>query len=109
MTTALKVLGQVKPSAASLTPLYTATAVTTVVSSIVICNQSSTPTTFRVAIRGNGGDTIDTKHYIYYDMLIAGNDTFVITGGITLQASDVIEVYATLATLSFSAFGQENS
>jgi hypothetical protein len=107
MATTIRVLGQVVPSAASLTTLYTVGALTsTVVSSLVVCNTSATATSFRVAIRPAGA-AIDPKHYIYYGVTIAGNDTFIFTGGITLATTDVISVYATLATLSFSAYGQE--
>jgi len=109
MANLLKVLGQVAPGAASLTTLYTVPALTTcVVSSLCVCNRSSTPTTFRIAIRPSGG-AISNEMYLYYDIAILGNDTFTATIGISLGASDVISVYATLATLSFNAFGQENS
>ena len=109
MATTIKVLGQIVPSAATLTTLYTVGAATsTVVSSLVVCNQSSITTSFRVAIRPAGA-AIAPAHYIYYDVTIAGNDTFIFTGGITLATTDVISVYATLATLSFSAYGQETT
>ena len=109
MPTALKVLGQVVPSAASLTTLYTVPALTTTIcSSLVVSNSSATPTSFRVAVRPAGA-SIDPKHYIYYDVPIAGNDTFVATIGISLDTTDVISVYATLATLSFNLFGQQNT
>jgi glucose-6-phosphate dehydrogenase assembly protein OpcA len=109
MTTALKVLGQSAPSAAALTTLYTVPASTsTVVSTLVVANRSSTATSFRIAIRPSG-DSIANEHYLYYDIAISGNDTFTATLGITLATTDVISVYATLATLSFNAFGQENS
>jgi glucose-6-phosphate dehydrogenase assembly protein OpcA len=107
MTTALKVLGQVVPTAATLTTLYTVPAsTTTVVSTIVACNTSAVGTSFRIAVRPAGA-SIDPKHYIYYDIPLAGNDTFAITFGISLATTDVVSVYATLATLSFSIFGQE--
>lgn len=98
-----KVLGQLKPSAATLSTLYTAAA-QTVVSTITVCNLSSTATTFRIAV-SPAGASIDDKHYVYYDVTIAGNDTFAATLGMALESTDVIRVYATLATLSFNAFG----
>ena len=107
MATTLKVLGQVVPGAASLTTLYTVPALTsTVCSSIVVSNNSATATSFRIAV-SPAGAAIDPKHYIYYDVTIAGNDTFVATIGISLATTDLIRVYATLATLAFSLFGQE--
>jgi hypothetical protein len=109
MATTLKVLGQSYPTAATLTTLYTVPAATsTVISSIIICNQSATATLFRVAIRPAGA-SINNQHYIYYDVAIGGNSTFIFTGGITLAATDIVSVYATLGTLSFNLYGQENS
>ena len=109
MANLLKVLGQVAPGAASLTTLYTVPALTTsVVSSLCICNRSTSPTSFRIAIRPSGA-AISNEMYLYYDVEILGRDTFTSTIGISLGAGDVISVYATLATLSFNAFGQENS
>ena len=109
MANALKVLGQSAPLAATLTTLYTAAAATTAVgSSIVVCNRSATATSFRIAVRPAGAG-IANEHYIYYDVAIAGNDTFIATIGITLATTDVVSVYNTLATLSFNLYGQENT
>lgn len=107
MATAIKVLGQLAPGAASLSTLYTVPAATsTAISSISVCNRSATATSFRVAVRPAGG-AISNEMYLYYDVTIAGNDTFIATIGITLATTDVVSVYATLATLSFNLFGQE--
>lgn len=109
MATTLKILGQSNPSASTLTTAYTVpSATTTVISSLVVCNRSTTATSFRIAIR-QAGASISDEHYIYYDVAIAGNDTFIATIGATLEATDVVSVYATLATLSFNLYGQENS
>lgn len=109
MANVIKVLGQQNPIATTNTTLYTVPVSTsTVVSTITVCNRSSTATSFRVAIRPAGA-SISNEHYIYYDVAIAGNDTFAATLGITLATTDVITVYATLATLSFNLFGQEIS
>lgn len=109
MATTLKVLGQQNPIAATLTTLYTVPSITTTAcSSIIVCNRSLIATSFRIAIRPVGV-AVSNEHYLYYDVTIAGNDTFVATIGISLAATDVISVYATLATLSFGLFGQENT
>jgi hypothetical protein len=107
MPNTYKSLAQSNPSAATLTDAYTVPASTsTVVSSIVVCNRSSAATQFRISVQvANAAD--DNKQYLYYDTVIPGNDTFVATLGITLAATDVIAVYATLSTLSFNIFGVE--
>ena len=107
MTDTLKNLGQSFPSSATLSVLYTVPAATsTTTSSFVVCNQSATPTAFRLSVAvGGAADT--AKQYLYYDLPIAGNDTFIATIGITLATTDVVRVYADLGTLSFSLFGVE--
>ncbi len=107
MADTFKVLAQSNPTAATLTDIYTVPAATsTVISTIVVCNRSAAATSFRISIQvANAAD--DNKQYLYYDTIIPGNDTFVITLGITLATTDVIAVYATLATLSFNVFGVE--
>ena len=107
MPTVLKVLGQSAPGATTQTTLYTVPALTsTVCSSIVVANRSATATTFRVAVQPAGAG-IANQHYLYYDVTLAGNDTFIATIGITLATTDVVSVYNTLATLSFNLYGQE--
>jgi len=108
-TNVIKVLGQSAPLAATLTTLYTVPASTsTACSSITVCNRSGTATSFRIAIRPAGG-AISDEMYVYYDVMIPGNDTFIATAGFTLATTDEVSVYATLATLSFSLYGQETS
>lgn len=109
MASVYKVLGQSAPSAASATTLYTVPGATsTVVSSVWVCNRSAVPTSFRLwtAIAA-AGDT--NAQYIAYDVPIGANESVVLVAGITLAATDLIRIYATLATLSFSAFGEEIS
>jgi len=107
MATAYKVLGQSAPSATTATDLYTVPSATeTVVSTIFVCNRGSTAATYRVSIRPNGA-TQANQHYIAYDALLLANDSIAITVGCTLDATDVITVYASTANLSFNAFGSE--
>jgi hypothetical protein len=109
MADTYKVLGQSDPTAATLTTLYTVPPLTSViVSTITVCNRSATATTFRIAIRPAGA-AIANQHYIAYDNPIAGNEPLAFTLGITLATTDVVSVYATLATLSFNLFGVEKT
>lgn len=107
MADAPKVLAQLAPSATTLTTLYTVPGSTSVVSSsLVICNRGVTYTTFRISVAVAGGaDNI--KQYLYYDVAIPANDTFIATIGTTLAATDLIRVYAGNANLSFNLFGVE--
>jgi glucose-6-phosphate dehydrogenase assembly protein OpcA len=107
MATTYKVLGQSNPAATTATTLYTVPSTTnTVVSTISICNQAATSASYRIAVRPAGA-TLAAQHYLAYDIAIAANDTTALTLGITLATTDVVTVYASSATLSFSAFGSE--
>lgn len=107
MAEAYKTLAQLKPSATTLTDFYTVPASTsTVTSTIIITNQSATATSFRIAV-AVAGAADNTKQYLYYDFPINGNDSIVFPLGMTLATTDVVRVYATLATLSFNLFGTE--
>ena len=107
MATTYKVLGQSNPSATTNTTLYTCPASTqTVISTITICNQAGTSGTYRIAIRPNGA-TISPEHYIVYDASVPTNSTTAYTLGMTIDASDVVTVYASSANISFNAFGSE--
>ena len=109
MPTVYKVLGQSNPSATTLTTLYTVPAATeTVVSSIVIANLAATAATFRIAVRPNGA-AIANSQYVGYDITVGASDSTVLTLGITMDATDVLSVYASTATVTFSAFGSEIS
>jgi glucose-6-phosphate dehydrogenase assembly protein OpcA len=105
---AKKVLGQSNPAATTATSLYTVPASkSAVVSSLTICNQTATAATFRVAVRPAGA-TLAAVHYVAYDVTVGASDTTALTLGITLATTDVVTVYASTATLSFHAYGDES-
>ncbi len=107
MANVYKVLGQSDPSATTLTTIYTVPASTeAIISSLTICNRSGTATSFRIAMSPGGG-AVANEDYIYYDLPISGNDTFIATIGPTLEAASILRIYATLATLSFNVYGTE--
>jgi glucose-6-phosphate dehydrogenase assembly protein OpcA len=107
MPTNYKVLGQSNPSATTATTLYTVPSATeAVVSTIVIANLTATAATFRIAIRPDGA-TLANSQYIAYDITVGASDSTALTLGITINAADVITVYASTANLTFTAFGSE--
>jgi hypothetical protein len=109
MPTTYKVLGQSNPSATTLTTLYTVPAATNaVISSITIANLAATSATFRIAVRVAGA-SIANSQYIAYDITLGASDTTVLTMGVTMNATDVLSVYASSATVTFTAFGSEIS
>jgi hypothetical protein len=107
MPTSYKVLGQIAPSSATDTTLYTVPAgAQAVVSTLVIANRSGSNVAYRVAIRPAGA-TLAIQHYVAFEIVVAGSDSTTLTLGLTLNASDVITVRAATGDLTFSAFGTE--
>ena len=106
MPTTYKVLGQVLPSANTITTIYTVPAATqTVVSSISICAVGQS-TTYRIQIKVNN-ETSNNKQFIVYDAPVNQYDTVFLTLGITLSAGDVVQVQAGNANVAFNLFGSE--
>lgn len=102
-----KVLGQAAPGAATQVDLYTVpAATTTTVSTIQVCNQNATKTTFRIRVRVAGAAN-DPKQFLCFDQAVLGNDSMTMTIGITLGAADVVSVEAAAANVSFNLFGVE--
>lgn len=109
MAITYKVLGQSAPSATSDTTLYTVPSATeAVISTITACNRGTTSATVRIAVRPNGA-SIANQHYIVFDAPLVAKETKAFTLGVTMDAADVITVYASTADTSFNAFGSEIS
>jgi len=108
MAISYKVLGQSAPSAATATSAYTVPAATeTVISTINVVNTDAvTADVVRIAVRPNAA-TLANQHYIIFGLSLAAGSSFTYTAGITVDATDVITVYSTNGTSSFSVFGSE--
>jgi len=110
MADTLKILGQVAPADTSNADLYTVPEGTqTTVSSLVVCNLTTSTPTFRVAVRPLGA-TVANEMYIYYDKVTVANDSRFIIIGITLSDTDIVTVRSSAANqLAFTLFGVETS
>jgi hypothetical protein len=105
MPTTYKVLGQVNPFATTNTNLFEVPANTqAVVSTLVVANLGTVSATYRIAVRPAGA-TLSNQHFVAHDIPVGGADSTTLTLGITLNATDVIAVYASNANIAFSAFG----
>ena len=108
MPTTYKVLGQSAPAAATATSLYTVPAATqTIISTINVVNtHASTADVIRIAVRPDGA-TLANQHYVVYGLSLSAGATFTYTGGVTIDATDIVTVYSTNGTSSFTAFVSE--
>jgi hypothetical protein len=102
-----KVLGQNKPTAATVGSLYVVPATKHASSSTLnVCNTGSTDTTFRISI-AVAGVVDNLLQYQFYDTPLGANDTLPITVGFTLGPNDVVRCYSTNGNVAFSLFGVE--
>ena len=110
MVACAMILGQVAPPATTPTLLYEVPRGSSHawVSALYVCNRGGA-TSFRVSI---GDAVIDPEDYLYYDLPIVANDTFMMTceadekSSIRLRAGDQINVYAGSANLTFQLIGE---
>ena len=107
MAITYKVLAQSAPSATTNTDVYTVgSGKQATVSTITVCNRSTTAATYRIAIRV-AGSALSNEEYIAYDAPVGPNDSVTWTIGMTIDAADVVTVYASTANLSVNIFGAE--
>lgn len=107
MTTTYKVLGQLAVTANTEANVYVVPAANSaVISSVTICNRSSTPTTYRLLVKVANAATTNSQ-YLVYDNVAPGNDTVFLTLGLTLGAGDVLAANAAASTVSINSFGSE--
>lgn len=99
--------GQGDLDATTLTAVYTSPALERPgrsVKSIFVCNRNSTPSSFRISYAPAGAADSD-EQYLYYDVPIAANDTFMVEfSGLRLNPNDEIRVYVADANFSATVF-----
>lgn len=92
---------------ATVQTLYAPTVTTAVVSTIAVCNQSSTAQTYRLCV--SASSSFDNAGYLAFNSTVPANDTVFITSGITLSNGQYLLCSASATQVSFSAFGAEIS
>lgn len=94
-------------SVGTYSTLYnTSASSTAVISTIAVTNTASTSGTYRIGIMGSAG-TPSASNWLVYDASVAGNDTVLLTLGVTVGNSQFIRVSSSANTLTFTAFVSE--
>tara|TARA_B100001113_G_scaffold313237_1_gene278133 strand:+ start:1144 stop:1473 length:330 start_codon:yes stop_codon:yes gene_type:complete len=107
MANTYKILGQANPAATTDTEVYkVGSGKQAIVSSITLANISGSAITYRVRIAIDDAGA-DNKQYLAYDSSIPANDSVILTVGVTLDADDSINVYASDTNLACNVFGVE--
>jgi hypothetical protein len=101
------ILGQINPTANTLTTLYQVPAGNSaVISSINIANLDANAAAFSIAANLTGAITANAS-YLAWRVSIPGNDSIALSLGVTLNASSYLSVNSNTSTVTFSAFGTE--
>jgi len=101
-----KRLGKARPTDTNVATLYTVPAsTTTIITSIRVCNTTTSAATCRIFL-GASGETADQTTAIYYDYNVPANSTLVDDGKHILEAAGTIKVRTgTASALTFIASG----
>ena len=106
-----KILGQVQPTGNTTTTIYTAPASTnTVITTIIVCNQSANTVNVNVSINLSGS-AIATKNFIVTNYSLGGAETLVLEPRLSMNAATTLSANITGANaasnVSVNAFGVE--
>lgn len=105
MDTNITVLAQLAPAATTETVLYEVLRGNrSFINGVTVCNRSNSNRSFRLSISLLGAATVDSD-YLYYDIALTANNTFMTDLGVTIGSPATIRVYASSADLSFTLYG----
>ena len=107
MPDSYKILGQINPTANTLTNVYvTGAAASAIVSTISIHNFSDANSSYSIVVRPNN-ESLGNKHYVIRGGVIPARELITITGAVTLNASAILAANTNSGSISFNAYGVE--
>ena len=102
-----EILGQVSPTANTLTNVFVTNATTsTVVGTITISNFSDANTSYSLVVRPIN-ETLANKHFIVRGGVLPARELITITGAVTMNANAILAANTNGGSVSFNAFGVE--
>ena len=108
-TQTYKILGQVSPTANTLSNVYVVPAATEgIINAITISNQAATNSSFSLVVRPTS-EALGGKHYIVRGCVIPASDTLIMNLSLTLPANAILAANTNSSSLSFGAYGVEIS
>jgi hypothetical protein len=107
MASTYKILGQVNPTANTLSNVYvTDAAASAIVSTITIHNFSDSNSSYSIIVRPIN-EALANKHYVIRGGIIPARELISITGAVTLNASAILAANTNSGSISFNAYGVE--
>ena len=102
-----EILGQVSPTANTLTNVFvTGASSSSIVGTITISNFSDANATYSLVVRPIN-ETLANKHFIVRGGILPARELITITGAVTMNANAILAANTHGSSVSFNAFGVE--
>ena len=109
MAQAYKLLGQVSPTANTLSNVYvTGASASAIVGTITLHNFSDSNTSYSLVVRPIN-EAIGNKHFIVRGGILPARELITITGAVTLNSSAILAANTGGSSVSINAYGVEIS
>ena len=102
-----QLLSQANPPATTLTVIYTAPSLPSggvLITTVWVSNRDSVGHTFRISVAPQAAAD-DPKQYLYYDLQLPGNSSFVQSVNLPISSGDVVRAYDDAQQLTFQLYG----
>lgn len=107
MASTYKILGQVNPTANTLSNVYvTGASASAIVSTITIHNFSDANSSYSIVVR-QINEALGSKHYVIRGGIIPARELISITGAVTLNSNAILAANTNSSSISFNAYGVE--
>tara|TARA_R110000868_G_scaffold117737_1_gene312814 strand:+ start:218 stop:547 length:330 start_codon:yes stop_codon:yes gene_type:complete len=102
-----EILGQVSPTANTLTNVFvTGAATSSIVGTITISNFSDANASYSLVVRPIN-EALANKHFIVRGGVLPARELITITGAVTMNANAILAANTNNGSVSFNAFGVE--
>ena len=108
MPTSYKLLGQISPSANTLTNVYSTGSSSAIVGTITIHNFSDSNASYSLVVRPTA-QALATEHFIIRGGVLPARELITITGAVTMNANTILVANTNSGSISFNAYGVEIS
>jgi len=109
MAQAYEILGQISPTANTLTNVFvTGASSSAIVGTITLHNFSDSNTSYSLVVRPIN-ESIDNKHFIIRGGILPARELITITGAVTLNSSAILAANTGGSSVSINAYGVEIS
>lgn len=112
MANAIKILGQLNPTANTQGNVYVVPASTTgIVNNIVVANQSASNASYSIIVMPSGSfsATAANTYFVVRGGVVPASDTATLSLGLTLPTGTILAANSNSGSISISAFGVEIS